>query len=121
MAEVIRALLIFTAAMVVFIVGGTIATGTPLATVAWLVLLVEVVPLATFAFALQLRKMMRPKSRADWQHLGADHVDRLQTPRIIAEPMYRIETKYGHCYSNQPPLQIEAPQRELTTWHNGTE
>ena len=107
MAEVIRALLIFTAAMVAFIVGGTVITQTPLATVAWLVLLVEVVPLATFAFALQLRKMMRPKSRGDWQYLSADHVDRLPTPRAVAEivaPQQR---------------QIEAPRRELTTWHNG--
>ena len=63
----------------------------------------------------------RPKSRGDWQRLSADHVDRLPTPRVTAEPVYRIETKYGHCYSNQPPLQIEAPRRELTTWHNGTE
>ena len=107
--------------MVAFIVGGTVITQTPLAQVAWLVLLVEVVPIATFAIALQLRKMMRPKPRQDWQHLSADHIDRLPTPRIIAEPVYRIETKYGHCYSNQPPLQIEAPRRELTTWHNGTE
>ena len=103
----IRALLIFTVAMVAFIVGGTVITRTPLEAVAWLVLLVEVVPLATFAIALQLRKMMRPKSRTDWQHLSADHVDRLPTPRAMAEivaPQQR---------------QIEAPRREVTTWHNG--
>ena len=81
----IRALLIFTVAMVAFIVGGTVITQTPLEAVAWLVLLVEVVPIATFAFALQLRKMMRPKTRQDWQHLSADHVDRLPTPRAVAE------------------------------------
>ena len=103
----IRALLIFTAAMVAFIVGGTVITQTPLEAVAWLVLLVEVVPLATFAFALQLRKMMRHKPRTGWQHLSADHVDRLPTPRAVAEivaPQQR---------------QLEAPRRELTTWHNG--
>ena len=101
MAEVIRALLIFTAAMVAFIVGGTVITQTPLATVAWLVLLVEVVPLATFAFALQLRKMMRHKSRQSWQHLSADHVDRLPTPRAVAEVVA------------PPQRQIEAPRREV--------
>lgn len=98
----IRALLIFTVAMVAFIVGGTVITQTPLEAVAWLVLLVEVVPIATFAFALQLRKMMRPKTRQDWQHLSADHVDRLPTPRAVAEivaPQHK---------------QIEAPRRELT-------
>ena len=97
----IRALLIFTAAMVVFIIGGTVATGAPLEAVAWLVLLVEVVPLATFAFALQLRKMMRPNARQSWQHLSADHVDRLPPTRAIAEivaPQQR---------------QIEAPRREV--------
>ncbi len=103
----IRALLIFTAAMVAFIVGGTIATGAPLEAVAWIVLLVEVVPLATFAVALQLRKMMRSKSRGDWQHLSADHVDRLPTPCAVAEI---VAPGQG---------QIEAPRRELTTWHNG--
>ena len=97
-----RALLIFTAAMVAFIVGGTVITQTPLEAVAWLVLLVEVVPLATFAIALQLRKMMRPKLRTDWQHLGADHVDRLPTPRAVAEI---VAPGQG---------QIEAPRRELT-------
>lgn len=105
----IRALLIFTVAMVAFIVGGTVITQTPLEAVAWLVLLVEVVPIATFAFALQLRKMMRPKTRTDWQHLSADHVDRLPTPRAVAEivaPQQR---------------QLEAPRRELTQWHNGTD
>ena len=106
-AEVIRALLIFTAAMVAFIVGGTMITQTPLEAVAWLVLLVEVVPIATFAIALQLRKMMRPKSRGDWQHLSADHVDRLPTPRAVAE-----------IVAPQVP-QLETPRRELTTWHNG--
>ena len=103
----IRALLIFTAAMVAFIVAGTVITNTPLEAVAWLVLLVEVVPLATFAIALQLRKMMRPKRRQDWQHLSADHVDRLPTPRAVAEIVA------------PGPRQIEAPRRELTTWHNG--
>lgn len=91
----IRALLIFTAAMVAFIVGGTVITRTPLEAVAWLVLLVEVVPLATFAFALQLRRMMRPKSRQDWQHLSADHV----APQLEA-PW-------------QPRITIEAPERKL--------
>ena len=103
----IRALLIFTAAMVAFIVAGTVATGAPLEAVAWLVLLVEVVPIATFAIALQLRKMMRPKRRADWQHLSADHVDRLPTPRAVAEivaPQQR---------------QIAAPQMEVSQWHSG--
>ena len=87
--------------MVAFIVGGTVITQTPLEAVAWLVLLVEVVPLATFAIALQLRKMMRPKRRQDWQHLSADHVDKLQAPRAVAEivaPHHK---------------QIEAPRREV--------
>jgi hypothetical protein len=106
-AEVIRALLIFTAAMVAFIVGGTVITQTPLEAVAWLVLLVEVVPLATFAFALQLRKMMRPKSRGDWQHMSADHVDRLPTPHAVAE-----------IVAPQQP-QIAAPQMEVSQWHSG--
>ena len=97
----IRALLIFTAAMVAFIVGGTVITQTPLEAVAWLVLLVEVVPIATFAIALQLRKMMRPRSRQDWQHLSADHVDRLPTPRAVAEIVAPRQ------------VQIEAPRREV--------
>lgn len=105
----IRALFIYTAAMVAFIVGGTVITQTPLEAVAWLVLLVEVVPLATFAIALQLRKMMRLKSRQDWQHLSADHVDKLPTPRAVAEIVASQQR------------QLEAPRRELTTWHNGTE
>ncbi len=103
----IRALLIFTAAMVAFIVAGTIATQTPLATVAWLVLLVEVVPIATFAFALQLRKMMRPRSRTDWQHLSADHVDRLPPTCAIAEIVAPTRP------------QIAAPQMEVSQWHSG--
>ncbi len=97
----IRALLIFTVAMVAFIVGGTVITQTPLEAVAWLVLLVEVVPIATFAIALQLRKMMRPRSRQDWQHLSADHVDRLPTPRAVAEIVAPRQ------------VQIEAPRREV--------
>ena len=110
MIRVIQVLLVYAAAMVAFIVGGSLLTGTPPEVVAWTVLLVEVVPLATFAIALQLRKMMRPKSRTDWQHLSADHVDRLPTPRAVAEivaPQQR---------------QIEAPRREIQVlWHNGTE
>ena len=93
--------------MVAFIVGGTVITQTPLEAVAWLVLLVEVVPLATFAIALQLRKMMRPKRRADWQHLSADHVDRLPTPRAVAEIVAPTRP------------QIAAPQMEVSQWHSG--
>ena len=103
----IRALLIFTAAMVAFIVAGTVITQTPLEAVAWLVLLVEVVPIATFAIALQLRKMMRPKLRTDWQYLSADHVDRLPTPRAVAEIVAPTRQ------------QIAAPQMEVSQWHNG--
>lgn len=97
----IRILLVYAAALTAFIVGGTVATGAPLEAVAWLVLLVEVVPLATFAIALHLRKMMRPRSRQDWQHLSADHVDRLPTPRAVAEIVAPRQ------------VQIEAPRREV--------
>jgi hypothetical protein len=115
----IRVLLIYVAALTAFIVAGTVATGTPLEQVAWLVLLVEVVPLATLGGAMLIRRMMRQPRRDDWQRLGCDPVSRLPVTRVTAEPVYRIETTYGHCYSNQPPLQIEAPRREMTQWHNG--
>jgi hypothetical protein len=114
----IRVLLIYAASLTAFIVAGTVITNTPLEAVAWLVLLVEVVPLATLGGAMLVRRMMR-KARQDWQHLGCDPVSRLPVTRVTAEPVYRIETTYGHCYSNQPPLQIEAPRREMTQWHNG--
>jgi hypothetical protein len=119
----IRALLIYAAALTAFIVAGTLATGTPLAQVAWLVLLVEVVPLATWGAAMSIRRMSHPKRRDDWAHLGCDPVaPQLSQSNTRAEPVYRIETKYGHAYTNQPPLeapqplQLEAPRREVTKW-----
>ncbi len=109
----IRALLIYAAAIVAFIVAGTVITGTPLAQVAWLVLLVEVVPLATWGAAMSIRRMSR-KARQSWTHLTNDPVAPSLITRATAEPVYRIETTYGHAYTNQPPLQIEAPRKELT-------
>lgn len=103
-------LLIYAAAIVAFIVAGTVATGTPLVQVAWLVLLVEVVPLATWGAAMSIRRMSRPKRRDDWAHLGCDPV---APPLAPPAPRVRIEAPQ--------PLMLEAPRKELTRWHNGTE
>jgi len=100
----IRALLIYAAAIVAFIVAGTLATGTPLEQVAWLVLLVEVVPLATVGAAMSLRRMSR-KARQDWAHLGCDPV---APPLPPPAPRVRIE--------RVEPKLLEAPGREVTKW-----
>ncbi len=107
-------LLIYAAAIVAFIVAGTLATGTPLVQVAWLVLLVEVVPLATVGAAMSLRRMSR-KARQDLT-LTCDPVDRLPKQRVTAEivapplpppaPRVRVE--------RVEPKLLEAPRRELT-------
>ena len=49
----------------------------------------------------------RPKLRTDWQHLSADHVDRLPTPRAVAEIVAPTRP------------QIAAPQMEVSQWHSG--
>ena len=95
-----------------------IATNAALAAVAWLFGMTwtqtvgaGLVALIVIAVVLGWRQVVnapRPL-RQDWQRLSADHADRLPTPRAVAEivaPQQR---------------QLEAPRRELTTWHNGTE
>lgn len=106
----LKALLIYAAAIVAFIVAGTLATGTPLEQVAWLVLLVEVVPLATWGAAMSIRRMTHPKRRDDWAHLGCDPV---APPLSPPAPRVRIEAP-------EPKL-LEAPRKELTQWPSGTE
>ena len=94
-----------------------IATNAALAAVAWLFGMTVtqtvgagLVALIVLVVVLGWRAVVnvpRPKSRGDWQHLSADHVDRLPTPCAVAEI---VAPGQG---------QIEAPRRELTTWHNG--
>ena len=97
----IRVLLIYAVALTVFILAGTVATGTPLETVAWLVLLAEVVPLATWGGAMLIRRIMRQPRRDDWQHLGCDPVSRLPVARVVGE-IVELQQR-----------QIEAPRREV--------
>jgi hypothetical protein len=104
----IRALLVYAAALTAFIVAGTVITNTPLEAVAWLVLLAEVVPLATLGGAMLVRRMMR-QARDDWQHLSADPVSRQPITRAVGEIVAPAQR------------QIEAPRKELAQWHNGTD
>ena len=88
-----------------------IATNAALAAVAWLFGMTwtqtvgaGLVALIVIAVVLGWRQVVnapRPL-RQDWQRLSADHVDRLPTPRAIAEI---VAPGQG---------QIEAPRRELT-------
>lgn len=96
----IRALLIYAFAVTAAIVAGTVALGVPLEWVAWTVLLVEAVPLATWGGAMLIRRTMR-QARQDWSHLTCDPVDRLPPQRVTAELVA------------PPQRQIEAPRREL--------
>lgn len=50
---------------------------------------------------LVVRLKPKRQSRTDWQHLSADHVDRLPTPRAVAEIVAPVEG------------QLEAPRREV--------
>ena len=97
----IRALLIYAAAVTAAIVGGSVALGVPLEWIAWTVLLVEAVPLATWGGAMLMRRMMR-QPRQDWAHLTCDPV---APPLPAPLPQYRIETP--------APKLIEAPRREV--------
>lgn len=101
----LKALLIYAAFIVAFIVAGTLITNTPLVQVAWLVLLVEVVPLATWGAAMSIRRMSRPKRRDEWQHLGCDPV---APPLPPPAPTYHIE--------RAEPKLLEAPGREVAKW-----
>jgi len=56
------------------------------------------------------KRAQRQPRRDDWAHLGCDPV---APPLPPPAPRVRIETPQ--------PLQLEAPRKELTTWHNGTE
>ncbi len=80
-------LFLYAAALTAFILAGTLATHTPLEQVAWLVLLVEVVPLATWGAAMSIRRTSR-KARQDWQHLTCDPV---APPLPAPAPRVRIE------------------------------
>ena len=97
----IRALLIYAAAVTAAIVGGSVALGVPLEWIAWTVLLVEAVPLATWGGAMLIRRMMR-QPRQDWTHLGCDPV---APPLPAPAPRVRIEAPQ--------PLLLEAPGREI--------
>ena len=104
---VIKGLFIY-AACVGLLVGG-IAAGMDLpydkALGMFAIGVIGVLSIAVPVLVVRLKPKRQP--RADWKHLSADHVDRLPTPRAVAEivaPQQR---------------QIEAPRRELTTWHNG--
>jgi hypothetical protein len=100
----IRVLLIYAAALTAFIVAGTVITNTPLEAVAWLVLLVEVVPLATWAGAMLIRRTMR-KARADWQHIGCDPASRLPVTRAVGEIVAPQQTKeIEHVTVHQPRI-----------------
>ena len=50
---------------------------------------------------LVVRLKPKRQSRGDWQRLSADHVDRLPTPRAVAEIVAPRQ------------VQIEAPRREV--------
>ena len=89
-----------------------IVTNAVLAAVAWLFGMTVtqtvgagLVALIVLAVVLGWRAVVnaprKSQHRDDWQHLSADHVDRLQTPRAVAEivaPQQR---------------QIEAPRMEI--------
>jgi hypothetical protein len=116
----IRALLIYVAALTAFIVAGTVATGTPLEAVAWLVLLVEVVPLATLGGAMLVRRMMR-KARQDWQHLGCDPVSRLPVTRAVGEIVAPQTTKEIEHVTVDFPRISSAPVRAISAPPNHRE
>lgn len=59
---------------------------------------------------LFMRHLPKPKRRDDWAHLGCDPV---APPLPPPAPRVRVEAP-------QPKL-LEAPRKELATWHNGTE
>ena len=80
-------MLIYAATVTAAIVGGSVALGVPLEWIAWLVLLVEAVPLATWGGAMLIRRMMR-QPRQDWTHLGCDPV---APPLQAPTPRYHIE------------------------------
>ena len=88
-----------------------IATNAVLAAVAWLFGMTVtqtvgagLVALIVLVVVLGWRAVVnapRPKPRQSWQHLSADHVDRLPTPRAVAEIVAPRQ------------VQIEAPRREV--------
>ena len=93
-----------------------IATNAALAAVAWLFGMTwtqtvgaGLVALIVIAVVLGWRQVVnapRPL-RQDWQRLSADHVDRLPTPRAVAEIVAPTRP------------QIAAPQMEVSQWHSG--
>ena len=94
-----------------------IATNAVLAAVAWLFGMTVtqtvgagLVALIVLVVVLGWRAVVnapRPKPRQSWQHLSADHVDRLPTPRAVAEIVAPTRP------------QIAAPQMEVSQWHSG--
>ena len=93
-----------------------IATNAALAAVAWLFGMTwtqtvgaGLVALIVIAVVLGWRQVVNaPRPfRQSWQHLSADHVDRLPTPRAVAEIVAPTRP------------QIAAPQMEVSQWHSG--
>ena len=104
---IIKGLLIY-AACVGLLVGG-IAAGMDLpydkALAAFAIGAIGVLSIAVPVLVVRLKPKRQP--RADWQHLSADHVDRLPTPRAVAEIVAPTRP------------QIAAPQMEVSQWHSG--
>ena len=113
----IRILVITDAAILALLGAASLASGAPFGSVALAFLAAELggaVVIALARIPRTLRRMHPPREvQRPVERVTAEVVT---WKPVSGEPTYRVETRYGHAYTNLPSM-IEAPSKEVVKWN----